>query len=167
MNINEKLEKLYKLQSIIEAKISYLETARGNPDEAMANYIIEMLSSEENIAYVLMVSPSRKREIVIVRMMCMALMKIFTSYSLVKIGSYFGNRDHATVIHAIKTVNDAIYTKSNYVKNYEQYRERIRNYRNSFTVEEGLSPERTIEEILGGETIDSILDNAERGSSGN
>lgn len=167
MNISEKLEKLYKLRSIIEAKISYLESVRGNPDEAMANYIIEMVSAEENVAYISMVSSTRKREIVIVRMMCMSLMKIFTSFSLVKIGSYFGNRDHATVIHAIKAVNDAIDTKSNYVKNYEQYRERVRNYRNSFTIEEGLSPERTIEEILGGETIDGILDNAERRSSGN
>jgi chromosomal replication initiator protein len=48
---------------------------------------------------------SRKKEIVLARMVAMTLMTELTSHSLKTIGSFFGGRDHSTVIHARDTIN--------------------------------------------------------------
>ncbi len=49
---------------------------------------------------------SRKREVVQARQIAMFLAKNYTDYSTAKIGSLIGNRDHATVLHAIKTIKE-------------------------------------------------------------
>ncbi len=49
---------------------------------------------------------SRKREVVQARQIAMYLAKDFTNLSTAKIGSLIGNRDHATVLHAFKTVKE-------------------------------------------------------------
>ena len=47
---------------------------------------------------------SRKREVVQARQIAMYLAKIYTDLSTSKIGKFIGNKDHATVLHACKTV---------------------------------------------------------------
>ena len=47
---------------------------------------------------------SRKREVVLVRQVAMYLSKKHLDMSTSKIGQYIGNRDHATVLHACKTI---------------------------------------------------------------
>ena len=47
---------------------------------------------------------SRKREVVQVRQVAMYLAKTHTDFSTSKIGKFIGNKDHATVLHACKTV---------------------------------------------------------------
>lgn len=49
---------------------------------------------------------SRKREVVLVRQVAMFLAKKHLDLSTSKIGQYVGNRDHATVLHACKTVTN-------------------------------------------------------------
>jgi len=53
-------------------------------------------------------SKSRKREIVQARQVTMFLSKKYTDYSYSHIGNVVGKRDHATVLHACKTIQDAI-----------------------------------------------------------
>lgn len=47
---------------------------------------------------------SRKREVVQARQVAMYLAKTYTDFSTSKIGKFIGNKDHATVLHACKTV---------------------------------------------------------------
>ncbi len=47
---------------------------------------------------------SRKREVVQARQVAMFLAKNHTDFSTSKIGKFIGNKDHATVLHACKTV---------------------------------------------------------------
>lgn len=47
---------------------------------------------------------SRKREVVLVRQIAMYFAKKYLDLSTAKIGLYVGNRDHATVLHACKTI---------------------------------------------------------------
>lgn len=47
---------------------------------------------------------SRKREVVQARQVAMYLAKTHTDFSTSKIGKFIGNKDHATVLHACKTV---------------------------------------------------------------
>lgn len=49
---------------------------------------------------------SRKREVVLVRQVAMYLAKKYLDMSTSKIGHYIGRRDHATVVHACKTITN-------------------------------------------------------------
>ncbi|SMC75432.1 chromosomal replication initiator protein DnaA [Moheibacter sediminis] len=51
-------------------------------------------------------SKTRKRDVVQARQLAMYFAKKFTKASLSSIGSQIGNRDHATVLHACKTVKN-------------------------------------------------------------
>jgi len=53
-----------------------------------------------------LLSPKRTRSIARPRQMAMALSKELTSYSLPEIGSQFGGRDHTTVLHATRKINE-------------------------------------------------------------
>ena len=61
---------------------------------------------------------TRKREIVQKRQMAMVITKQLTNLSLIYIGNYFGKKDHATVLHAVKTVNNLCDTKYDYNEDY-------------------------------------------------
>jgi len=78
------------------------------------------------------IAENQKREFVTTRYMAMALIKCNTNMSLNTIGNFFGKKDHATVLHALKTVNNLMDTdkkfkeKMDYVVNnlrikYTQY----------------------------------------------
>lgn len=64
---------------------------------------------------------TRKREIVEARQVCMWWLKNNTKQSLAEIGSYFGDFDHATVIHACKTVNNLIDTDKLFKEKIEPF----------------------------------------------
>ncbi|MBK8347138.1 MAG: chromosomal replication initiator protein DnaA [Saprospiraceae bacterium] len=53
---------------------------------------------------------TRMRDVVIARQLSMYLAKNYTNSSLKTIGDSFGGRDHSTVIHSLKTVQDMIDT---------------------------------------------------------
>ena len=55
-----------------------------------------------------MLSSTRVRSIVIARQVAMYLSKELTNHSYSEIGKVFGNRDHSTVIHAVKSIRDKI-----------------------------------------------------------
>jgi len=56
---------------------------------------------------------SRKKEIAYARQIAMYLSKELTRYSLKSIGLHFGGRDHTTVIHAIRTIENLFKDTSN------------------------------------------------------
>ncbi|MCJ7813248.1 chromosomal replication initiator protein DnaA, partial [bacterium] len=56
---------------------------------------------------------SRKKEIAYARQIAMYLSKKLTRYSLKSIGLHFGGRDHTTVIHAIRTIENLFKDTSN------------------------------------------------------
>jgi chromosomal replication initiator protein len=59
-----------------------------------------------NIPLETMQSASRKQEVVQVRQVAMYFCKEFTNNSLALIGSHIGGKNHATVLHACKIVNE-------------------------------------------------------------
>lgn len=63
---------------------------------------------------------SRKREIVQIRQIAMYLAKKHTEISASKIGMLIGNRDHATVLHACKTVKDLIEINRSFKSDIEE-----------------------------------------------
>ena len=65
-------------------------------------------------------SKSRKREIVQARQIAMYLSKVYTKNSLQVIGHEIGDRDHATVLHACKTVNNLRDTDKTFKANLKE-----------------------------------------------
>lgn len=70
--------------------------------------ISEVVCKHFNIKTELLQTASRKREIVQARQVAMYLSKLYTELSLAQIGSVIGKKNHATVLHACKTVKDQL-----------------------------------------------------------
>ena len=83
------------------------------------NDLIYTICKFHNIGVQKMADPIRKREIVQTRQIAMYFIRKRFSLSLKEIGKYFGNRDHSTVIHGIKTVNDLYKTDRSFRESFE------------------------------------------------
>ncbi|MBQ8672480.1 MAG: chromosomal replication initiator protein DnaA [Bacteroides sp.] len=68
--------------------------------------IIGTVCKHFNVDVATLHAKSRKREVVQARQVAMFLAKKHTDLSTTKIGALIGGRDHATVLHACKTVRD-------------------------------------------------------------
>lgn len=82
-----------------------------NKKELSINDIYDFISDYKQIPIDILNKKTRKREIVKVRQMAMFYSKLLTQESLQDIGKIIGHKDHATVIHACKTINNLIETK--------------------------------------------------------
>jgi len=78
--------------------------------ELSIDYIQKIVCGYYNIGLEQLQSKTRKREIVQARQVAMFFSKSLTKSSLATIGSQIGGKDHATVLHACKTVNNLIET---------------------------------------------------------
>ena len=70
--------------------------------------VVVHVSKEYNINEKKLTGKSRQMEIVLARHVAMFLCRELTSSSLISIGKFFGGRDHSTVIHACKTIEEKI-----------------------------------------------------------
>ena len=69
-------------------------------------YIQKVVCDYFDLPIELMKSKTRKREVVQARQIAMYFAKKMTKSSLAKIGAHCGGKDHATVLHACRTVNN-------------------------------------------------------------
>ena len=100
-------------QSSLNKKAITLELARQMIDRYVKNtvrevsidYIQKVVCDYFSIALDLINSKTRKREVVQARQIAMYFAKSMTKSSLATIGMHCGNKDHATVLHACRTVN--------------------------------------------------------------
>jgi chromosomal replication initiation ATPase DnaA len=98
---------LYRVKARKERKVLSLKPAT----KIFTSYEVQKVVSEYmHIPIDLMNSNTRKREIVLARQMAMFFSKNFTKSSLSTIGNDIGGKDHATVLHACKTVNNLMDT---------------------------------------------------------
>ena len=74
--------------------------------EVSIDYIQKVVCDYFDIPIEVMKSKTRKREIVQCRQLAMYFSKQMTKKKLAMIGKHCGNKDHATVLHACKTVNN-------------------------------------------------------------
>jgi chromosomal replication initiator protein len=68
--------------------------------------IIEAVTGYYDVKLTDLLSKRRHKSIALPRQVCMWLARKNTRYSLEEIGGYFGGRDHTTVMHAIKTIDE-------------------------------------------------------------
>ncbi len=78
--------------------------------EISIDYIQKVVSDYFDMPIELLKSKTRKREVVQARQIAMYYAKNHTKASLASIGAHCGGKDHATVLHAYRTVNNLIET---------------------------------------------------------
>ena len=72
-----------------------------------------------------LIGKSRTKEVAEARMVAMYLTREYTDLSLKTIGLYYGGRDHSTVVHAIKWVENNIKNDSNFARRILSFRNRL------------------------------------------
>ncbi len=121
-------------QSSLNKKEITLELAKQMIDKFVKNtsreisidYIQKMVCDYFNLPLEMMNSKTRKREIVQARQLAMYFAKKHTKSSLATIGLNCGNKDHATVLHACRTVNNLIETDKQFRIYVEELEKKIR-----------------------------------------
>ena len=114
-----------KLEGALTRIASYVSITHAPVNTDLVSHILRDLFDEENIeitvetvqrrtcshfhiSYEDIIGKKRPASIAFPRQIAMYLCRIMTSLSLSEIGEAFGGRDHGTVIHACKTVENAI-----------------------------------------------------------
>lgn len=87
---------------------------RSNERIINVEEIQKKVASRYNIKITDMSSSRRLRSIARPRQIAMYLSKVLTSKSLAEIGSKFGKKDHTTVIHAVKKIEELIENDSDF-----------------------------------------------------
>ncbi len=101
-------------QSSLNKKSITLDLAKQMIDKFVKNtarevsieYIQKVVCDYFDLPIELMKSKTRKREVVQARQIAMYFAKKMTKSSLANIGAHCGGKDHATVLHACRTVNN-------------------------------------------------------------
>jgi chromosomal replication initiator protein len=93
--------------------------------EVSIDYIQKVVSEYFQMDISTLQSKTRKRHIVQARQLAMYFAKKFTKASLASIGSQIGKRDHATVLHACKTVDNLSFTDKQFRKYVEDLNHKL------------------------------------------
>ena len=121
-------------QSSLNKKAITLDLAKQMIDKFVKNttreisidYIQKVVCDYFNIAVDQINSKTRKREIVQARQLAMFFSKRMTKASLASIGLHCGNKDHATVLHACRTVNNLIDTDKQFKAYVDELEKKIK-----------------------------------------
>lgn len=89
-----------------------LRDMQASPDGSRIKIddILKVVGRHYNVARTDLLSPRRARTVVMPRQVGMYLAKKMTSRSLPEIGRRFGGRDHSTVLHAVRKIEEQIKT---------------------------------------------------------
>jgi chromosomal replication initiator protein len=94
--------------------------------EISIDYIQKVVCNYFNVPVEMLQSNTRKREIVQARQIAMFFSKNLTKSSLATIGSQIGDKDHATVLHACKTVHNLLDTDKRFRIQIDEIEKRLK-----------------------------------------
>ena len=101
------------------AKVIVEKFVKNTKKEISIDHIQKVVSDYFQMDVSTLQSKTRKRHIVQARQLAMFFSKKFTKASLASIGTKIGRRDHATVLHACKTVDNLAFTDKQFRKYVE------------------------------------------------
>ena len=101
------------------AKVIVEKFVKNTKKEISIDHIQKVVSDYFQMDVSTLQSKTRKRHIVQARQLAMFFSKKFTKASLASIGTKIGHRDHATVLHACKTVDNLAFTDKQFRKYVE------------------------------------------------
>ena len=107
------------------ARLIVEKFVKNTKREVSIDYIQRVVSDYFQMDIDTLQSKTRKRHIVQARQLAMFFAKKFTKASLASIGSQIGKRDHATVLHACKTVDNLSSTDKQFRKYVEDINKKL------------------------------------------
>jgi len=107
------------------AKETINQFVKNTKREVSIEYIQKVVSEYFQMEISTLQSKTRKRHIVQARQLAMYFAKKYTKASLASIGSQIGKRDHATVLHACKTVDNLSFTDKQFRKYVEDLNQKL------------------------------------------
>lgn len=107
------------------ARVIVEKFVKNTKREVSIDYIQKIVSDYFQMDVDTLQSKTRKRHIVQARQLAMFFAKKFTKASLASIGSQIGQRDHATVLHACKTVDNLSSTDKQFRKYVEDITKKL------------------------------------------
>lgn len=121
-------------QSSLNKKVITLDLARQMIDKFVKNssreisidFIQKIVCDHFGISVDKISSKTRKREVVQARQLAMFFSKRLTKSSLAAIGLQCGNKDHATVLHACRTVNNLYDTDKQFKISVDELEKKIK-----------------------------------------
>jgi len=102
-----------------------MKFVKNTKREVSIDYIQKVVSDYFQMDIETLQSKTRRRHIVQARQLAMYFAKKFTKASLASIGNQIGKRDHATVLHACKTVDNLSFTDKQFRKYVEDLRQKL------------------------------------------
>jgi len=111
--------------SLALAKSIVDKFVKNTKKEVSVDYIQKVVSKYFEIDLATLQSKTRKRHIVQARQLAMYFAKKMTKSSLASIGAQIGKRDHATVLHACKTVDNLSATDKQFKKYVEDITKKL------------------------------------------
>jgi len=118
-SFNKKEVTLELAQQVVEKFV------KNTKREVSIDYIQKVVSDYFEMDVATLQSKTRKRHIVQARQLAMFFAKKYTKASLASIGSQIGKRDHATVLHACKTVDNLAETDKQFRKYIEDLTKKL------------------------------------------
>ncbi len=120
-------------QSSLNKKSVTLELAKQMIDKFVKNtnhevsidYIQKVVCDYFDLPIEMLKSKTRKRQVVQARQIAMYFAKSMTKSSLSNIGAHCGGKDHATVLHACRTVNNLIETDKKFKASVQELQKKI------------------------------------------
>ena len=109
------------------AKVIVEKFVKNTKKEISIDHIQKVVSDYFQMDVLTLQSKTRKRHIVQARQLAMFFSKKFTKASLASIGTKIGHRDHATVLHACKTVDNLAFTDKQFRKYVEDLNKKFSN----------------------------------------
>lgn len=118
---------LNRQEITIELAIEMIgKIVKNNKPEITVDYIQKIVCDYFNMPIDSLQTKTRKREVVQARQIAMYFSKNLTKNSLSAIGSLIGSKDHATVLHACKTVNNLLDTDRQFKMDVEEIEKRLK-----------------------------------------
>ncbi|MFO7830000.1 MAG: chromosomal replication initiator protein DnaA [Bacteroidales bacterium] len=108
------------------AKMMIDRLVKNSKKEISVDYIQKVVCDYFSLSTDLLQSKTRKREIVQARQIAMYFSKTMTKSSLASIGALIGGKDHATVLHACKTVNNLMDTDKRFKGQIESIEKKLK-----------------------------------------
>ena len=117
--INTKSPNIYECKKILKDFIN------SNNKSINIEFIQNLVASHFNLNIQELLSPRRSRSLARPRQIAMYLAKQHTINSLPDIGRKFSNRDHTTVIHAVKKIEELIKNNNEIKQNIGEIKKKL------------------------------------------
>lgn len=120
------LRKLKELKELVSSELRIKINHENDNSSISIDYVQKVVCEYFHTSIESIQNTTRKHEVLRPRQISMYFAKNLTKSSLATIGSHIGGKDHATVLHACKTVNNLIDTEISFRAQINEIERRIK-----------------------------------------